>query len=148
MPKQRDRVRMTEAEVEAFLDGAKTLVVSTLDRDGAPHLTALWFARQGRQLLFETYGSSQKVVNLRRDQRVAVLCEAGESYDELRGVSIQGEAEIVEGGERLNELMDFIVRRNHPGARSGTAGRAGRGDGGKARGRRRPPASGDQLGSP
>jgi PPOX class probable F420-dependent enzyme len=115
MAKQRDRVRMSEAEVAAFLDESRTLVVSTLGKDGAPHLTALWFARHDGLLLFETYGASQKVVNLRRDPRIAVLCEAGESYDQLRGVSIQGTAEIVEAEPRLSELMTVIVRRNTPG---------------------------------
>jgi PPOX class probable F420-dependent enzyme len=115
MAKQRDKVRMTDEEVEAFLVNAKTLVVSTLDKEGAPHLTALWFALQEGTILFETYGSSQKVVNLRRDPRVAVLCEAGESYDQLRGVSIQGRAEIVDDGTRLAELMTVVINRNTPG---------------------------------
>lgn len=115
MTKQRDIVRMTDAEVDAFLDGAKTLVVSTLDREGAPHLTALWFARHEGAILFETYGSSQKVVNLRRDPRIAVMCEAGKTYDQLRGVSIRGRAEIVDSGPRLPELMTVVVNRNTPG---------------------------------
>lgn len=114
MSKQRDKVRMTDDEVDSFLDAAKTLVVSTLGKDGAPHLTALWFARQDDAILFETYGSSQKVVNLRRDPRIAVLCEAGETYDQLRGVSIQGTAEIVDGGGRLAELMATVISRNTP----------------------------------
>ena len=114
MPKQRDKVRMSQEEVEAFLDGSKSLIVATLDKDGAPHMTVLWFVRHGDTILFETYGSSQKVLNLRRDPRIAVLCEDGESYQELRGVSIQGTAEIVDGGPRLEELMALIVKRNTP----------------------------------
>jgi PPOX class probable F420-dependent enzyme len=115
MTKQRDRVRMTDSEVDIFLESAKTLVVSTLDKEGAPHLTALWFARHDGAILFETYGSSQKVVNLRRDPRIAVLCEAGETYDQLRGVSIKGQAEIVADGPGLAELMTIVVNRNTPG---------------------------------
>ncbi len=90
MAKLRDKIRMTDEEIGDFLRVSKTLVVSTLDRDGAPHLTALWFANHEGMIIFETYGSSQKVVNLRRDPRIAVLCETGEVYDQLRGVSIQG----------------------------------------------------------
>lgn len=115
MGKQRDAIRMNEAEVAAFLDECKSLQVATLDAGGAPHLTTVWFAMKGGTYLFETYGKSQKVVNLRRDPRVAVLCEKGETYDQLRGVSVQGRAEIVDGGERLLELMEVIVSRNHPG---------------------------------
>ena len=115
MAKQRDAIRMSEGEVEAFLDSSKTLVVATLGRQGAPHMTALWFARRGGNVIFETYGASQKVVNLRRDPRLAVLCERGETYDELRGVSISGTAEIVDHGSRLKELMAVIINRNTPG---------------------------------
>jgi PPOX class probable F420-dependent enzyme len=113
--KQRDAIRMSDAEIAAFVAECKSLQVATLDRDGAPHLTTLWFAVHDGLWLFETYGKSQKVVNLRRDPRIAVLCEQGTTYDQLRGVSVQGRAEIVEGGERLLELMKLLVDRNHPG---------------------------------
>lgn len=114
MAKQRDVVRMNAAEIAALFDACKSLQVSTLGPDGAPHLTTLWFVRDGETVLFETYGKSQKVVNLQRDPRLAVLCEAGETYGELRGVSIRGRAEIVADGERLLDLMALLVARNHP----------------------------------
>jgi len=115
MPKQRDAVRMTDAEITALLAECKSLQVATLDKDGAPHLTTVWFALHEGAWLFETYGKSQKVVNMRRDPRVAVLCEQGTTYDDLRGVSVQGRAEIIDSGERLMDLMKVIVDRNHPG---------------------------------
>jgi len=111
MAKQRERIAMSPDEVAAFLDRSRTLNVATLGRDGAPHLTALWFARDGDVLLFETYGASQKIMNLRRDPRIAVMCEAGETYPQLRGVSIQGRAEIIDAEPRLTERMAFIARR-------------------------------------
>ncbi len=114
MPKSRDAIRMNEVETAAFLDECRSLQVATLDRDGAPHLTTLWFAVKDGDFLFETYGKSQKMVNLRRDPRIAVLCEAGETYDQLRGVSVQGLAEIVDAGEPLLELMGLLVERSHP----------------------------------
>lgn len=116
MGKQRDTIRMSDEEVTAFLDASRSLNVATLDADGAPHLTTLWFAREDDgTILFETYGASQKVVNLRRDPRIAVLCEAGESYDELRGVSIKGRAEIIDTEPRLSGLMGRVVAHNHAG---------------------------------
>jgi PPOX class probable F420-dependent enzyme len=113
--KQRDAVRMSDAEVAAFLAESRSLNVATLDKDGAPHLTTLWFALSEGRPIFETYRASQKVVNLRRDPRIAVLCEAGETYDQLRGVSITGRAEIVEENPRLEALMRLLVEGNHPG---------------------------------
>ncbi|MDB5445103.1 MAG: putative FMN-binding protein [Phenylobacterium sp.] len=112
MAKQRDVVRMSEAEIAAFLEGRRSMNVASLLKDGSPHLTTLWFAVKDGVYLFETYGTSQKVVNLRRDPRIALLWEAGEAYDELVGVSVRGRAEIVETEPQLSELMAFIVRRN------------------------------------
>ncbi len=114
MAKQRDKIRMSEAEIAALFAECKSLQVSTLGPQGEPHLTTLWFTLHDGKVLFETYGKSQKVINLRRDPRIAVLCERGETYGELRGVSIQGRAELVDAGERLLALMGLLVQGNHP----------------------------------
>jgi len=113
MAKQRDRIRMSEDEIAACLEECQSLNVATLDKEGAPHLTTLWFAVKDGNILFETYGSSQKVVNLRRDPRIAVICEKGTTYHELRGVSVKGRGRIVDSGPELLELMTFIVKHNH-----------------------------------
>ena len=115
MAKSRDKIRLNEAEIAALFAECKSLQVATLGPQGAPHLTTLWFTTHQGEVLFETYGKSQKVVNLRRDPQIAVLCEAGETYDQLRGVSINGRAEIVDSGERLLALMQLLVESNHPG---------------------------------
>jgi PPOX class probable F420-dependent enzyme len=115
MAKARDLVRMTEAEVAAFLDQAHSLQVATIGSDGAPHLTTVWFAVKDGRILFETYEKSQKVLNLRRDPRIAVLAEDGTTYEELRGVSINGLAEIVDDQPRRGDLMQFLLRGHFPG---------------------------------
>jgi PPOX class probable F420-dependent enzyme len=114
MAKQRDLIRMTEAEIDAFIAGQKSLIVATIGKDGAPHLTTLWFAAKDGTYLFETYGSSQKVMNLRRDPRISLMWEAGVEYAELRGVTVQGRAEVVDEGQRLLDLMKVVLSRNAP----------------------------------
>ena len=52
-------------------------------------------------LWFETKARSQKAVNLRRDDRLTCLIEDGLTYDRLRGVSIEGRAEIVDDADAL-----------------------------------------------
>jgi nitroimidazol reductase NimA-like FMN-containing flavoprotein (pyridoxamine 5'-phosphate oxidase superfamily) len=41
-----------------------------------------------------SYGKAQKVVNIRRNPRVALMIEAGDEYADLRGVMIRGRCEI------------------------------------------------------
>ena len=114
MAKQRDLVRMSPAEIADFIEGRRSMIVATLGKDGAPHQTVLWFAVKDGTYIFETYGSSQKVINLRRDPRVSLLWEAGVEYQELQGVSVRGRATIVDGGPELLDLMRACVTRNVP----------------------------------
>jgi PPOX class probable F420-dependent enzyme len=113
--KRRDQIRMTDDEVWKLIEDRKSLQVATLNGDGSPHLTTLWFAVIDGRITFETYTKSQKVVNLRRDPRIAVLVEAGTRYDELRGVSINGRAELVDDPDRVHVIAREVMGRNQPG---------------------------------
>lgn len=100
---------MTPAEVDAFLDGQKTLIVATIGRSGLPHLAPMWFAVLDGEIVFCTDRKSQKIVNLQRDPRCSVLAEAGETYDQLRGVHMEGVAEFTPD---LGRVVDAVVARN------------------------------------
>lgn len=96
MTNQRNKIELDEAEQHDLLATARTLQVASLNPTGWPHLVPMWFCVDDDGLIsFTTYGTSQKVRNLERDPRITVLVETGEAYNELRGISIDGEAEIV-----------------------------------------------------
>ena len=117
--KERSKVAMTDAEVRGYIERSRTATLASIGADGRPHLVAMWFAVIDGEIWFETKSRSQKAVNLRRDPRVTVLIEDGETYDGLRGVSIDGTAEVVEDpepalggrGERVGTLQRPIHRR-------------------------------------
>ncbi len=106
---------MTDAERETFIEERRSLQVCTLNKDGSPHLTTLWFAVVDGDIVFETFTKSQKIVNLRRDPRIAVLLEDGTEYNELRGVSINGHAELHDDPEVVHPYALAVMRRNQPG---------------------------------
>ena len=114
MPKRRDLIRMTDEELWPFIESRKNLQVATLNKDGSVQLTTLWFAVVDGAIVFETFTKSQKVVNLTRDPRIAVLVEDGTTYDELRGVSINGRAELVDDPAQVERYAAHILRRNNP----------------------------------
>jgi PPOX class probable F420-dependent enzyme len=91
---RRDQIRMSAAELAAFLDEQRTAIVATNGRDGWPHLMPLWYVVRDGELWSWTYAKSQKVRNLERDPRVTVQVEAGEQYHELRGVMIRAQADL------------------------------------------------------
>ena len=95
--KQRDRVRMTGAEVTDFLATQRTMTMATLNADATIHLVAMWYGVHDGKVVLESKAKAQKVINLRRNPAMSILVEAGETYDQLRGVQIAGTATIVEG---------------------------------------------------
>lgn len=107
----RDLIRMSEEEIHAFLQEQRILQVATINRDGWPHLVAMWYVLVNDQIAFWTYAKSQKAVNLRRDARLTCLVEAGERYEELRGVQIKGQAIISADQETVQRIGTAIWER-------------------------------------
>ena len=87
---------MTPEEVTAFLNQTSILQVASIGKDGTPHLAPMWFVMEGDAIVFRSFTRSQKIVNLQRDPRLTVLAEDGDTYAELRGVMITGEARLVD----------------------------------------------------
>ena len=71
----------------------------------------MWYAVVDGDIWFETKAKSQKVVNLRRDPRISCLVEAGHTYDTLRGVELEGTAEIVDDPDALWDVGVSVWER-------------------------------------
>lgn len=109
--KQRDVVKMTDDEVAELLRGRHTMTMSTVAADGSIHSVAMWYGFLEGAVAFESKAKAQKVVNLRRDPRMTCLVEAGEYYEELRGVSLVGRGEIVDDPDRMFTLGVSMFER-------------------------------------
>lgn len=114
MAKRRNQIQMSPDEIWKFIEERKSLQVATIGADGAPHLTTLWFAIVEGDIVFETFTKSQKIVNLKRDPRIAVLVEDGIKYNELRGVAINGRAVLHDDPAVVLPYARAMVRRNQP----------------------------------
>ena len=95
----------------AFLDEERVVVCATNGRDGFPHLMPLWYVVRDGELWAWTFAKSQKVRNLERDARATLQVEAGESYDQLRGVMLKTEVELVRDTEQVADLGMAIFAR-------------------------------------
>ena len=105
---------MTEEEVTQFIASQKSLQVATINRDGTPHLSTLWFDLVNGEIVFETFTKSQKIKNLQRDNRISCLLEDGLVYEKLRGVQINGVAELVDSPDQVHQLAKGVMARNNP----------------------------------
>jgi PPOX class probable F420-dependent enzyme len=111
MSKQRDKVRMTDEEVDAFIHETHTMAVATLNPDGHPHVVAMWYGFLDGAPAFETYRKSQKILNLERDPRITCMIEDGAKYEELRGVELVGKGTIVHDSDALRTVALGLFKR-------------------------------------
>jgi PPOX class probable F420-dependent enzyme len=109
----RQLTSMSRAEWRAFLEEERTGVLASAGSRNIPfpHLVAMWYVPEDDGLLMWAYSKSQKVQNVRRDPHVAFLVESGDRYDELRGVLVQGEAEIIEGYDLVLRVGTALHKR-------------------------------------
>ncbi len=115
---RREQIRMSAAEVDSFLAGERTVTCATIGPRGWPHLMPLWYVLReasdggpGPRIWAWTYAASQKVRNLERDPRATAQVEAGESYEELRGVMLECEVLVRRDLEVVKALGHEIFAR-------------------------------------
>jgi len=108
--KQRDAIALTPDELKQYIATARTLTLCTQGPHGYPHAVAMWYAVDDDGTVWmSTYRKSQKAVNVRRSSKVALHIESGQTYDQLKGVLIRGDAEIVDDEEAVYQT----IRRVH-----------------------------------
>jgi PPOX class probable F420-dependent enzyme len=112
---QRDQVVMTHDEQVEFLHQQRSSTMGTFGPSGRIHLVGMWYAVLDGHVWFETKRKAQKTLNLRRDPRMSFLVEAGHTYDQLRGVAIEGTGEVIEDESVVWEVcVNIFERYNGP----------------------------------
>src|SRR4051812_3134817 len=104
---------MGPEEIEAFLAQQRSSTVATYGPEGQIHLVGMWYAVLDGAIWFETKRKAQKVVNLRRDPRMSFLVEAGQTYDQLRGVAMEGTGAVVEDPDVVWDVCVNLFERYH-----------------------------------
>lgn len=100
-------------EIRALLDVPRVGILGTINPDGTPLLTPVWFAREGDEIWLAIGPNSPKARNVRHDPRVTyvVMNESGYTY-----VTIQGAARL-ESGEDGAKPRAMAIR--YLGAQAG-----------------------------
>jgi PPOX class probable F420-dependent enzyme len=111
MPSRRDQITMSETEVRDFLLEQRIMQVVTIGPRGRPHLMPIWYLTDGLELRGWTYAKSQKAKNLERDPRATVGVDDGVEYQELRGVMMECDVELVRETDRVAEIGLALFER-------------------------------------
>jgi PPOX class probable F420-dependent enzyme len=109
--KQRDLIKMTPEEVDAFLHERRPMTMCSINHDGSIHAVAMWYGFLDGAVAVETKAKAQKAQNLQRDPRLTCMFEDGDYYEELRGVELVGRAEVIDDPERMFELGVSVFER-------------------------------------
>ncbi|MFC0042626.1 PPOX class F420-dependent oxidoreductase [Actinomadura rayongensis] len=97
---------MSEPEWRAFVsEGTRTAKVAVTRKDGAPHVTPVWFVLDGDDLVFNTGAETVKGRALARDPRVALCVE--DDTPPYSFVTIHGEAEL---SDDVDAMLPLSIR--------------------------------------
>ena len=92
----------------AFLEEKRFAVLATINQDGTPQLTTMWYDLQGDQIMMNTKVGRAKEHNLRRDQRIAICVE-----DEYRYVTLSGTADLIDDQPTAQADIRRLAERYH-----------------------------------
>ncbi|MEX2046467.1 MAG: TIGR03618 family F420-dependent PPOX class oxidoreductase [Chloroflexota bacterium] len=78
------RRQLTAAERD-FLHEARYAVLGTANENGSAHLTVMWYALEGDEIMFNTAAGRRKPENLARDPRAALIVPDGYRFVRIDG---------------------------------------------------------------
>lgn len=93
-------------ETKSILEGAELAWISTVHRDGSPHVTPLVPVWSDEVLYFTTGPGEQKAVNMASNGRV-VITTGCNRWEHGTDVVVEGRAERVTDQARLESLADL-----------------------------------------
>jgi nitroimidazol reductase NimA-like FMN-containing flavoprotein (pyridoxamine 5'-phosphate oxidase superfamily) len=105
-------VSFTREEAYEYLDSRPGwLILSTIGKDGYPHSVPIGYFRLGDDLYVGGRDGTQRLRNVERNPKVTALVESGGSMQDIRGLMVQGDAQVVRERARVLELMREAARR-------------------------------------
>jgi PPOX class probable F420-dependent enzyme len=95
-------------KARALLQERRFAVLGTINKDGSPQLTTMWYLLDGDVILMNTKAGRTKERNMRRDPRISVCIEDGYSY-----VTISGTVEMIDDPQvAQRDIYRLAVRYN------------------------------------
>jgi len=78
------RRELTQAERD-FLHEPRYAVLGTTNENGSAHLTVMWYALEGDEIMFNTAAGRKKPENLARDPRASLIIPDGYRFVRIEG---------------------------------------------------------------
>ena len=107
---RQSQIQLTPEEQRAYLAEARTMTLCTIDKNGYPHAVAMSYMVKDGCIYMTSFRKAHKVVNARRNPKVTVMLESGDTYDQLKGLMIRGTCEVIDAPEAVWNVMREIRR--------------------------------------
>ena len=95
-------------DVRTFLDAPRSADLATINANGSPQLSVIWYERRGDEVVVNTTTERVKARNIDRDARVSLLVGDPERYVRLDGVA----RVVATGPQALADIRALAVRYN------------------------------------
>jgi PPOX class probable F420-dependent enzyme len=99
---------LDKKDLQRLFQGRNLAFISTLSKDGSPHITPMWADMEGDVILINTFESSAKSKNIKKDPRIAI--SVVESNNPYSMVSIKGIV-IDQTTEGADEHLKKLAKR-------------------------------------
>jgi PPOX class probable F420-dependent enzyme len=106
-------MKLTDA-VRQFLEERRFAVLATINPDGSPQQTVMWYQLRGDIIMMNTLAGRLKDLNVRRDPRVSICLEDGYRY-----LSINGHVQIIDDPDTAQADIYALARRYNPDFKDG-----------------------------
>ena len=101
-----------QQQIQQILDGASDMTVATVRPDGYPQATTVSFVHDGPIIYFGCGSASQKAANIRRSPAVSLTVNLPyERWDEIRGLSLGGQARLVTDPAETQRVFDAMLAK-------------------------------------
>ncbi len=105
-------VSLTKEEAHDFLDGRPGwLIFTSIGKGGYPHSVPIGYFRQGDDIYLGGRAVTQRLKNVQRNPKVSALIESGKSMQDIKGLMIQGDADLAEEPDEVLPLLRESARR-------------------------------------
>jgi PPOX class probable F420-dependent enzyme len=106
---------MISERVRDFLQQPLFAVVATINPDGSPQQTVVWYELRDNAIIMNTTADRQKTRNLKRDSRIDICIRDGYHY-----VTISGRAQLIDNQKQAQTDVEQLAIRYH-GEQAGKA---------------------------
>jgi len=88
------------------------LTLATLRKDGYPQANTVSYANDGLTIYFSTAGDSQKVVNIKVNNKVSLTIDKDyPDWNQIKGLSMAATAEVLASPDEIQKAMACLIQK-------------------------------------